>query len=483
MTFAEKIAAMEAKLASHLERMNAIEDEASKDGRVSLDESEQEEFDTLQQEREEVKKGLARARLLEKENAAKAKPVDQKPETKAAADSRNTTVYVEREEKLEPGIEFTRFAMAMAAAKGDVPRARALMETHYPKQVRAISVMKAAEQIGTSVDRMIGAKMELMSKTAIAGGTTTDSTWALPLVEYNQFAGDFVEYLRPQTIIGKFGQNGVPDFRRVPFNVHIRGQTSGGTGYWVGEGKPKPVTKFDFNDTYHGFYKLAAISVITDELIRFSDPSAERLVREGLAGAIIQKMDGDFIDPSVLAVANVSPASITSSVVGIASSGVDADAVRTDLAALWAVAIAANLPLTSAVYITTPSIGLSLGLLTNALGQKEFPGVNMNGGTLEGVPVITSNHVGAGEFILVFASEIWLSDDGMVTVDASREASLEMLDNPTNETPTPTATTMVSMYQTNSVALRAERYINWSKRRTQAVARLHGAAWGGAALS
>lgn len=55
-----------------------------------------------------------------------------------------------------------------------------------------------------------------------------------------------------------------------------------------------------------------------------------------------------------------------------------------------------------------------------------------------------------------------------------------MLDNPTNDSVTPTATSMVSMYQTDSVALRAHRFINWSKRRSTAVRWLHAVSWGGA---
>jgi hypothetical protein len=59
------------------------------------------------------------------------------------------------------------------------------------------------------------------------------------------------------------------------------------------------------------FTKVAAISVVTEELLRFSSPSADRLVRDGLAGAVIARLDIDFIDPGKAAVANVSPASIT----------------------------------------------------------------------------------------------------------------------------------------------------------------------------
>jgi hypothetical protein len=74
--------------------------------------------------------------------------------------------------------------------------------------------------------------------------------------------------------------------------------------------------------------------------------------------------------------------------------------------------------------------------------------------------------------------EVFLADDGAVQVDASREASLQMLDNPTNNSATATATTMVSMWQTNSIALRAERFINWAKRRDDAVVYMDDVNWG-----
>src|SRR3546814_5830823 len=95
--------------------------------------------------------------------------------------------------------------------------------------------------------------------------------------------------------------------------------------------RSKPVTKFGYNDTYQCWFKVAAISVLTDELIRFSDPSAENYVRDALADVLVARMDTDFIDPAFAGSANVSPASITNGVTPITSSGPDADAVRSDL--------------------------------------------------------------------------------------------------------------------------------------------------------
>ncbi|WP_172962654.1 hypothetical protein, partial [Salmonella enterica] len=48
---------------------------------------------------------------------------------------------------------------------------------------------------------------------------------------------------------------------------------------------------------------------------------------------------------------------------------------------------------------------------------------------------------------------------------------------------TPTGTELVSMFQTNSEAIRAERWINWKRRRTAAVAEISGVNYGAGAGS
>ena len=178
----------------------------------------------------------------------------------------------------------------------------------------------------------------------------------------------------------------------------------------------------------------------------------------------------------------MSPASITNGVTPVPSSGNDADAIREDVRALMATFIAANNPPTSGVWVMSANTALALSLMQNPLGQTEFPGITMAGGTFMGLPVIVSEYfaaVSAGGYVaLVNASDIYFGDEGGVMVDVSREASLQMLDNPTNNSISGTATSMVSMWQTNSVAFRAERILNWSKRRASAVAVLSEVNWG-----
>lgn len=472
-TFAEQVADLENTHGAKSARMAAIMQKATDEGR-STDEAEGEEFDTLKAELDSVEKDLSRLKTLEKAAGVTARPVDGNSTTKAS-DSR-ATVNVKNTQKLEPGQEFARYAMCLVKAKGDEDKAVRIAEHEYPSAERVINVLKAQAQGSRKISEMV-------EKATVEAGTTLDATWAAPLVDYQNFAGDFVEFLRPQTIIGQFGVGNVPSLNRIPFNVRITGQTSGGQGYWVGEGAPKPLTAFDFNAVELRWAKVANIAVLTEELIRFSNPSAELLVRNALADALRARLDIDFVDPTKAAVTNISPASITNGVTPIVASGTgDADDIRADIRALWAPFIAANNPPTTAVYIMSSTTALALSMVQNPLGQSEFPGLTMMGGTLGGVPVIVSEYLAGdsdgGIVILANARDIWLADDGGFTIDASREASLQMLDNPTNNSATGTPTTMVSMFQTNSVAMRVERYINWAKRRPSAVQYLTGVNWG-----
>lgn len=470
MNIQDEIKKFEETLKQKRAQMMTIMEKSVETGET-LDAESRENYDTISAEVKALEEHIKRFKDLEILNAQSATPVTDKSGLPARipAVAKNT-------QKLEPGIEFARYAMCKLASNHNPMMAFELAKNHYPQNERVVKTLELEAR---------GGKLEMFMKATVEAGTTLDATWAGPLVDYQNFAGDFVDYLRPRTIIGQFGRNGVPKLNEIPFNVRIGGQTSGGSANWVGEGAPKPLTAFDFTATELRWFKVSAISVLTEETIRFSNPSAERLVRDGLAAAVIERIDLDFVDPDKAAVANVSPASITNGLTPIVSSGIDADAVRADIQALWAPFIAARNAPRNAVYIMDSTTALALSMMQNPLGQSEFPGLTMNGGTFMGVPVVVSDYLpvdtSGSIVILANASDIWLADDGQVTIDASNQASLQMLDNPTNNSASGTPTTMVSMFQTNSVAFRAERFINWARRRVSGVAYLSGVRWGATA--
>ena len=466
VNYAERIKELEATRQAKAAERSEIQEKATEAGRTK-DEAERETFDTLGQEIKSLDAELKDLRDLERENAAAAKPVEKAQTADAASTSRDPSPRVTvRSAPAEPGIRFARVVKARWNAQKNYRDVGMVAKEMYPD------------------DHMV-------QKAAVLAGTTDSGNWAGALVgdEGSVFA-DFVEYLRPQTIIGKFGMNGVPSLRTVPFYTPLVSQTAGGEGYWVGEGKPKPLTSFDFSRTTLTPLKVANIAVLTDEVLKSSSPSAERIVRDELVNALRARLDTDFINPAKAAVAGVSPASITNGVTAIETSGTTADDVRTDLKALYQEFIDDNNAPTNGVWIMPSSLALSLSLIYNLNGAPEFPGIGMNGGTLLGLPVITSEYVAddydfsfvstaTGAFVaLVNASDIYLADEGGVQVDASREASLEMLDSAlTQDAGAGTGASLVSMFQTNSVAFRAERTINWAKRRTGAVAVLGAVNW------
>lgn len=458
MALAEQIASMEAKRAANAARMEAVATKSMERGETMSSE-EQDEFDGLEGEVKQLDADLTRLRSLERVKMATAKPVA----GAKAADHESRApgmapAQVRVSDKLDKGVGFARIAKVKALAKLDGESVRDVAKSLY------------GEDSGT---------YGFFTKAPVPAGTTATGNWAANLVGdgTNVFA-DFVEFLRPQTILGQFGQGNIPSLRRVPFNVPLIGQTGAGEGYWVGEGAAKPLTNFDYSRNKLDIFKVANIAVVTEELLRDSSPSAETMLRDQLAAALAARLDQDFINPAKAAAAT-SPASITNGVTAVASAGATADDIRADIQALFGSFLAANNAPTNGVWIISSGTALRLSMMVNPLGQAEFGGMTMRGGTVAGLPAIVSDYVPAGLVVLANASDIYLADDGGVQVDMSREASLEMANNPTHNSTTPTGTSLVSLWQTNSVGFRAERFINWAKRRPSAAAVITTAVWAG----
>ena len=370
-------------------------------------------------------------------------------------------IEVKTQPNLKPGVEFARLAKVKAVSKLESEPALQVAERMYGESSNVFAHIKAT----------------------VAAGTNASGNWAAALTsdESGPFA-DFAEYLRPMTIIGKFGQGSVPSLRTVPFRQRLITQTGAGAAYWTGEAKPKGLTSFNFTSTTLEPLKVASIAVLSMENVRDSSPSSDVIVRDQLAAAVAGRIDTDFIDPTNSGSANVKPAAITNGAQVIAATTyTDADDVRLDVRSVMQYFIDANNPPSQGVWIMSSGNALALSLLVNGLGQAEFPGIGMNGGTFAGLPVITSEYIGS-YVALVNASDIFVGDEGGIAVDMSTEASLEMLDTGFTQDQ-PTGASLVSLWQNNLVGLRAERTINWARRRDSAVTYLSSVAWGGAVNS
>src|SRR5262249_38098027 len=230
--------------------------------------------------------------------------------------------------QVDPTLGWTRLVIAMARAHGN--------------RMEALDIAKSNERWQAETP-----DVELALKVPVPAGTTTDAVWAGPLVNYQILVSAFADYLRPLTIIGR-----IPGLTRVPFKVRVPRQTAGATVNWVGEGAPKPLTSLAFDSITLDFTKIAGIIPLTEELIRSSSPSAELLVRNDLAAAIVQFMDAQFVDPSKAAT-GISPASITNGVTALTPTGTTGAALIADLGRLMGQFVTNNLSMATAVFITT----------------------------------------------------------------------------------------------------------------------------------
>jgi HK97 family phage major capsid protein/HK97 family phage prohead protease len=461
MTVTEQIASFETTRAAKAAAMNNLMTKAAETG-VTLDQEQTDEYDGLDREVKSIDAHLVRLRDLEKANLTAATKI-----TTTATDQEKAGLLrggaslpiITVKPTVPKGTAFSRMIMAMAAGKGD-----SYQTLQYAKQWK-----ESTPEVEQMVQYMWDENM-WKQKAAVAAGTTTDSTWAGPLV-VTQPLNEFLEMLRPKTLIGR-----IPGFRSVPFNVSIPTQTTGGTYGWVGQNKPKPVTKADYATVTVPFAKAAGIIVISEELARLSSPSAEALVRDEMMNGMARFLDLQLTDPAVAVSANVSPASITNGAATVASAGATAANAKTDITGRIAVLAAAGYPLDECVWLMSDSNAFGLAVSLNGLGNQLFPGVTAQGGTLYGMPVIVSNTMST-RVALVHAPSVFVADEGGVRIDVSREASVQMDSAPTD---TVDATTVyLSLWQRNLIGLKAERFITWIKARSTAVTYLTAVAWNG----
>jgi hypothetical protein len=456
-TYKEQIADLEATRKSKAARMKAIQEKATEQSRT-LDTGEQEEFDSLKDAIGTIDKNIGNLRELEameEADKATAQPADdsQKRKSTVKVDRGAGGVDVKNTQKLDPGIAFARMARVKALAHSGL--------------------------LGTSDQIVIAEKMypgdeklveSLTQKAAVPAASTLSPTWAGNLINEGGIAfADFVEFLRARSLYGQIADR----FRNLPFDTPVLVQGSGGTAQWVKEGEAKPLTQWTYTRTKLTPLKVAAIAAATKETLMRASASADAFLRDELARAVGARVDGTLISTDA-AVADESPAGLLNGTTPLALLGDGTVAgIRCDIAQFLKALVGNNLSVAGAFWVMPETVAIDLSLATNEVGAAAFPGVTPTGGTLAGLPVFTSQYVpedsDGAVVALIKGDEIFLGDEGGIQISMSDQASLQMDSAPTQNSTTPTATAVVSLWQTNSVGFLVERILNWQKRRAGSV--------------
>ena len=446
-TIQEHIAALETKRAANDVKMDGILQKCADEGR-SRDAAEQEEFDNLQAEQRsldaDIKAFQEREKAMVQRAAAVTVPVKPEDPEKAGKQQRqglSTGVDVRKNEP--KGIGIARMAIAMVRAGNNPYHAAQLAEQHW----------KDSPEVAQYI------------RTVIEAGDTTTSGWASQLLPAAQnMSNEFLDLLRAQVLIGR-----IPGLRQVPFNISVTLQSGGGTYQYVGEGAAKPVSKLTIGSATLRFEKAAGIIAITQELARFSNPSAELIVRDDMVRGMANFFDTIFVS-NTAAVSNVQPAGILNGITATPAGSANAAGFIADMNTIIQLMITNNRDVSSLAILMSAGRAMSLASIINSLGQPQFPTITAQGGNYLGIPIITSQAL-LNSIILIDPSDILIAEDPAVSISVSDQATLEMDSSPVagDQSPVSAATTMKSLWQNNLIGIRAEQYRTWKVARSTAV--------------
>lgn len=455
MNIAEQLAAFDTRRKSAIDQMEDIMTKAADEGRT-LDEHETEQYDGFQADVKSIDGHLARLKAHEAILVAKATPVPADAGTDPSKTDPARNPFISVKSNLPPGIRFTRFALSMAHARGNVMLAYEIAKDRFADTPEVATCLKAAISMGGTKD------FTLYTKAAVTAVTGTDTA----VVQYSDLENEFIDLLRPKMVIGRMEQ-----LNRVPFLSRVGRQLTGVTGSFVGEGAPKPVQKQTYDNVTLSYAKVAVIVVLTDEAVRFSTIQAQMRARDDMVKGIATYLDKRFMDPAYSGVANVSPASITNGARRVQSSGSTLAAIDADVRNAMAEFSASDVDPTTAVWVMNGATALKLATKRNSYDELAFPGMEnaiaTGRGTWYGLPVLVSNAMVASgspaenQIALVTQEEVFMAEDTGISIDMSQEASVQM-----NDAPSAGAQSLVSLWQNNLVGIRAEQFINWAPRRT-----------------
>ncbi len=238
----------------------------------------------------------------------------------------------------------------------------------------------------------------------------------------------------------------IPGFVQAPANARLVEAADGGDAYWVSDSALKPATMLQLvNKAGLSPTKVAALVAITDELAHAGDAGAPYITR-ALQIACVKAIDIAFTDPTNKGDPGRKPAAITYGASDIASTGdFGADIVT-------ALGMLPNPRAVVGILNTLDAAGLAAK--TKIGTGSLYPSLAINGGTLGGIPVYTSDYAPSGKLILVNTSRVavWTS---ALDVRYSDQAIVRLDDAATQ------ATAPVSMWQENLHGILVEQGASW----------------------
>lgn len=263
---------------------------------------------------------------------------------------------------------------------------------------------------------------------AMTAGDATAGGFLVPI----QFLQDFVAVLRSATVMRKLGTPTIP----LPMGTAKIGKATAGTSAnYVGEQTNAPKSQMQVGQLTLSFKKLMAMVPVSNDLLRYSSPGADMIVRNDLVAAMSVKEDSAFIrgegtSGSPKGLRYWAPAGNLIA----ANTTVSLQNTATDLGKLMQQLMNQDIPMVNPAWLFSPQTRNYLMTLITTTGYFVYKD-EMSRGTLWGYPfgVTTGipanlNFTGSGnndesETYLVDLGQGLIGEAENLMVDASREAA------------------------------------------------------------
>ena len=244
-----------------------------------------------------------------------------------------------------------------------------------------------------------------------------------------QFAQDFVELLRPISVVRRMGAVTLP----MPVgSMKIPKITSGMTAYYIGENTNITKTQLATGQIALVARRLAGLTPVSNDLLRYSSPAADAIVRDDAVGAVGQAENTYFLRGDgmagvpkglryQMAAGNLIGAAVTS----LAN-------VTIDLGKCVRALMAANSRFTRPGWIISPRSYMYLSTVQTTTGAYVIRDELMRGqlwgwpyGISTGVPENLTDGGNTDESEVYFAdfADVVIGEAQVILVDASTEAT------------------------------------------------------------
>jgi HK97 family phage major capsid protein len=414
------------------------------------------------------------------------------------ADTEQTNVFStaikERAEKLQ-SLENAEKAMAVRAvetapAKAELPKRKPLgvsLKETAPQEhfIRAASVHLLSYMTRQPLEQVLEQRYgeyrdyeytQIMTRAAVAAATTTTAGWAAELVQ--TATTEFLSNLNADAVFPRLAALGTqmsfgPNAGAI--KIPSRATTPSIGGSFVAEGGVIPVRRLGLTSITLTPHKIGVISVFTREIMRYSNPTIESIVREAINEDTQIMIDSLLLDATASSATR--PAGLLFGV-----SATTASAASTAYAK-----ILADLKALSSPFYAV-NAGRRLVLLlnpANALELSMAPGPDGTFGWVNGITqrftILESTNVTLNKVIMIDAADL-VSVLGAPEFELSEQATLHMEDTTplaigTAGSPNTVAAPASSMFQEAKVALRMLLDANWAMRRTGMVQYITTVSW------